>query len=56
MMTAGGTVYTNQPTLMLGDGGDGSVSGGGMLELALSGETATTQDSFQFILWPKILS
>lgn len=33
MMSAGGTVYPNQPTLMLGDRGDGSVSGGDMLEL-----------------------
>lgn len=33
MTTAGGTVYPNQPTVILGDQGDGSVSGGDMLEL-----------------------
>lgn len=54
-MTAGGTVYPNQPSLMLGDWGDGSVSGGDMLELVYQ-ERLPPFRQLQFILWPKISS
>jgi hypothetical protein len=40
--------------LMLEDKTDGSVSGGYMLKIVSTEENAIAQDSFQFILWPKI--